>query len=146
MRNEKIEKLISELGVDTITSYLNSNKKQYHFTDIKTYEDAVKVRAVDKDDIIYNTDSEYIVALKQLTHIIKVINGVDNWIKWDGEQPKYYNWFKVSASGGDFVYVNTGCGYYCAFTAVGSRLLFISKDKAEYTAKQFEGLYKKYLL
>jgi hypothetical protein len=146
MKNEKIEKLISELGIDTITSYLNLNKKEYHYTDIKTYEDAVRVLPVNEDDIIYNTDSEYNINLKQLRHVIRAINGVDNWIKWDGEQPKYYNWFKVSASGGDFVCVFTCYGYGCADSGVGSRLLFISKDKAEYTAKQFIELYKKYLL
>ena len=118
--------------------------KDFDYKTIKTYEDAVKARKVDDDDIIYPTDRPHIVAYKKICHIIKVINNgwVPNWS--DNNQRKYFPYFRVSPSGSGF----SGSTYAYDYTAtgVGSRLLTDSSEKALYLANQFQDLYVQYLL
>lgn len=111
---------------------------------IKTYEDAVKVRSIDDDDIIYETDRPHIVAYKKICHIVKTIN--NGWTPdWSNDkQHKYNPYFKVSSSGSDFSV--SSCVYDCASVHVGSRLLTNSSEKALYLAEQFQDLYVQYLL
>lgn len=114
------------------------------FKMIKCYEDAVAICPVDKENTLYDTDSENISALKKLHHITKVIN--NGWTPdWSNEdQYKYNPYFKVSPSGSGF------SGLYCVFsypyTLVGSRLLTDSREKALYLGTQFRDLYEQYLL
>jgi hypothetical protein len=142
---ENLPKHKQELFMKKFDALMNETLDgSYDFKDIKTYEDAVRVKPVIDKDKIFDNDPDYVVALKKLRHIIRVVNGVDNWINWkDGNQAKYYNWFDMD--GGDFGGVNSHYGYYVAITTVGSRLLFISKDKAEYVGKQFIELYRIWL-
>ena len=118
--------------------------KDFDYKTIKTYEDAVKARKVDDDDIIYPTDHPHIVAYKKICHIIKVINNgwVPNWS--DNNQRKYFPYFRVSPSGSGFS--DSYYGYYYTCTGVGSRLLTDSSEKALYLANQFQDLYVQYLL
>lgn len=118
--------------------------KDFDYKTIKTYEDAVKARKVDDDDIIYPTDRPHIVAYKKICHIIKVINNgwVPNWS--DSDQRKYFPWFEVSPSGSGFSDSYFGCSY--TSTRVGSRLLTDTSEKASYLASQLQYLYSQYLL
>ena len=118
--------------------------KDFDYKTIKTYEDAVKARKVDDDDIIYPTDRHHIVAYKKICHIIKVINNgwVPNWS--DSNQRKYFPWFVVSPSGSGF---SASDSDYCySYTSVGSRLVTDTDEKALYLPNQFKDLYIQYLL
>ena len=118
--------------------------KDFDYKTIKTYEDAVKARKVDDDDIIYPTDRPHIVAYKKICHIIKVINNgwVPNWS--DNNQRKYFPYFRVFPSGSGFSVL--GFDFGCTAAFVGSRLLTDSSEKALYLANQFQDLYVQYLL
>jgi len=69
---------------------------------------------------------------------------------WNNDdQWKYFPWFRVKASQDQpagFGFSGTGCDDTGANTCVGSRLCFSSSDLALYAGKQFEELYKDYLL
>ena len=118
--------------------------KDFDYKTIKTYEDAVKARKVDDDDIIYPTDRPHIVAYKKICHIIKVINNgwVPNWS--DNNQRKYFPYFRVFSSGSARSVL--GCDFGCTAAFVGSRLLTDTSEKALYLANQFQDLYSQYLL
>jgi hypothetical protein len=125
---------------ELVADFIDKSIKTWR--DVRTYEDAVEMRPVDEDNIIYPTDRPHIVAFKKLCHIIRVIN--ENWQPdWSNtNQRKWYPWFKLSSgfgfSGSYYDYVN-------ASTAVGSRLCLESEEKSKYTAKQFIGLYEEFL-
>ena len=118
--------------------------KDFDYKIIKCYEDAVTICPVEKENTLYDTDSENISALKKLHHIIKVINNGWNPDWSNKNQYKYNPYFKVSPSGSGF----SVSGYTCDYpsTYVGSRLLTDSSEKALYLGTQFRGLYKQYLL
>ncbi len=84
-----------------------------NWEDIETYEDAVAMRKVDDEDVIYKSDAPYVVALKKLDHIVKTIN--EGWSPaWgDANQPKWYPVFLSSCSG---------------FVSSYSRAYYVSRD------------------
>jgi hypothetical protein len=108
--------------------------------DIDSYEDAVEMRPVDEDDIIYPTDRPHIVALKKLCHITKVVNG--NWEADfnDSKQPKWEQVFLSSGSGFDFSYSFTLYGLRGSI--VGSRLCCASKEQSDFIGQKFTTLFK----
>lgn len=118
--------------------------KDFDYKIIKCYEDAVAICPVEKENTLYDTDSENISALKKLHHIIKVINNGWNPDWSNKNQYKYNPYFKVSPSGSDSSVSN--CGYDCTGMDVSSRLLTDSREKALYLGTQFRDLYEQYLL
>ena len=121
------------------------------YTDIKTFEDACKVLNLDATTIIPDfsffpeSEKEAMIAHCKLVIIAKAINGdwVPDWNDWG--QYKYYPWFKMgSPSGGGFSY--DVCDGWAAYSAVGSRLCFETREMAKYAGKQFEDLYKAYFV
>jgi hypothetical protein len=121
------------------------------YTDIKTFEDACKVLNLDSTTIIPDfslfpkSDKEAMKAHAKLVIIAKAINGdwVPDWNNWD--QYKYYPWFEMgSPSGGGFSYDDYAD--WGAYSAVGSRLCFETREIAKYVGKQFEDLYKVYFV
>lgn len=82
-------------------------------------------------------------AMLKLTMIAKVLN--EGWTPdWsNSSEYKYYPWMKYKAGSG-FSYSGYDCAY--AFTGVGSRLCFKTRELALYAGKQFEDLYKEYFL
>jgi len=107
---------------------------------IESYEDAVEMRPVDEDDIIYSTDRPHIVAFKQLCHITKLVNG--DWIADfnDSDQPKYEQVFLSSGSGFDF---SGSVTYYVSrFSYVGSRLCCKTKEGSDFIGKTFISQFK----
>lgn len=68
----------------------------------------------------------------------------EGWIpNWDdSSEGKYYPWFKMSSSG--FRFDDFGC--WRAISHVGSRLCFKSRKLAEYAGKQFEDVYKQFMI
>ena len=108
--------------------------------DIETYEDAVDMRPVDEDNIIYPTDRPHIVAFKKLCHITKVVNG-----KWTADyaninQRKWEQVFLSSGSGFDFSF--SGSYYDGRISCVGSRLCCETEEKSDFIGKTFLPLFK----
>jgi hypothetical protein len=108
--------------------------------DIETYEDAVEMRPVDEDDIIYSTDRPHIVAFKQLCHITKTVNG--EWIA-DLPNPNQRKWEQVFLSSG------SGFDFSCSYSHyddrcsnVGSRLCAETQEKSDFIGKTFLPLFK----
>jgi len=112
------------------------------YTDIKTFEDACEELNINPGDVINGNDLPDEIAYKKLKVVIKAVN--QGWIPdWsNGNQYKWWPWFNLSSGFGFSV---SAYYYDCTSTAVGSRLCFESKEKSDYTAKQFIDLYEKYL-
>ena len=101
-QNKKIDELVSELGKEEILNYLSNIQKPFEYTDIKSYEDALKFSELDDINTIHDCDTKDIVALKKIRHIFKAIN--NGW-EPDYSNPneyKYYPWFRVLPSGLDY--------------------------------------------
>lgn len=84
------------------------------------------------------------LAYKQLKLIVQAFN--EGWTPdWtNGNQGKYYPWFKMgSPSGGGFSYYD--CADWYADSSVGSRLCFKSSDLAKHAGQLFESIYKDFL-
>ena len=111
------------------------------FRDIKTFEDACKELDISTAQV-FGTETKDEEAYKKLKIIIKAIN--QGWIPgWNNSnQPKYWPYFNLS-SGFGFSY--SGYSYVGTDATVGSRLCFETREKCEYTAKQFIDIYKEFL-
>jgi hypothetical protein len=126
---------------------------------IKTAKDAFKLRGVDIKampdvSMLPKEHSESLIAYYQLFIVTEAINFEENNKVWrpdwnDASEYKYYPWFKVKAdsknpSGSGLSY--GGYGLRGTVTAVGSRLCFVTRERAEYAGKQFADLYAKAFL
>ena len=124
---------------DTFTKQFFSTK----ITDrVQSFEDACKELDIDPDEQYCDRhDSPDDIAYKKLKIIIRALN--EGWKPdWNNSsQPKYWNWFYFDSPGFRFDFA--GCDY--AYSVVGSRLCFKSRELAEYAAKQFLDLYKQFL-
>ncbi|MFA6057256.1 MAG: hypothetical protein WC756_03580 [Taibaiella sp.] len=119
------------------------------FKNIKSFEDACKVNNEDPTclpdvSMLSKEDGEFLINIFKLTKIVKAINGT--WVPDYGnhDQRKYFLWFEIEedyvpGSGGGFSF----CGCADAFSTVGARLVFETREQAEYAAEQFLDLYKK---
>ena len=120
---------------------------------IETFKDACK-KLKRKDvlpdfSMLPEKHQKAFLALFQLVTIIEAINGKwsANWN--DSSQTKYYPWFRIEASEekpSGFSVSCTGYDYTYSATLVGSRLVLKTSADAMYVAKQFEDLYKDWLL
>ncbi|MGK0175653.1 MAG: hypothetical protein ACI9AT_002040, partial [Ulvibacter sp.] len=61
----------------------------------------------------------------------------------DSSEYKYTPWFEMNGSSGFRCHVFVS---WCTYTHVGSRLCFKSKELAEYAGKQFEEVYKDFMV
>lgn len=108
---------------------------------VKTFEDACK--CLGKKSWNYNLFDlpSHVVTYIKLTTIIQALN--EGWIPnfQDKNECKYY---VVSSARGFFTFMYDGAA--CTIVSVGARLLFKSRELAEYAAKQFPELYKQFLL
>ena len=93
-------------------------------------------------------DRESAFAYHQLTIIAVALN--EGWEPdWsNNSQYKYYPWFeyKKGLAGGGSGFSFDVYVYDVSTSTVGSRLVFKSRELAEYAAKQFEDIYNKFLL
>jgi hypothetical protein len=121
------------------------------YTDIKTFEDACKVLALNPKNVVpdfslfYESDRQAMIDHAKLVIIAKAINGewVPDWKDWN--QYKYYPWFEMGSSSGVGFSCDV-CGGWDTDSDVGSRLCFETREQAKYAGKQFEDLYKSYFV
>ena len=123
-------------------------KKSKSSERIKSFEEACLALGLDPTQLpvvanLPEKDQNAIIAFYKLTIIIRALNEgwEPNWKNWD--EYKYYNYFFVR-SGSGFVYSFTHCA--SAYSHLGSRLCFKSRELAEYALSQFKELYLQYLL
>lgn len=125
----------------------------FDYKSITSFEDACAKNNVPTNvpdvSMIPDRLGKFIVAAYKLAIILEAINNgwIPDWSDW--KQYKYYAWFEVKAtkalsSGFGFSY--SDFNYTHSYATVGSRLCTDTSEKALYMAKQFEDLYKDYLL
>lgn len=123
----------------------NTEKKEFDYKLIKSFEDACKKLGIDPLTLpqmegIAGEFIKPILAIYKLIIIFKAINNgwIPDWSNWN--QYKYYPWFEVLSSGFGF----SGTDYLYVYTAtnVGSRLCTDSSEKAIYIAEQFKAEYE----
>ncbi len=115
---------------------------------IRSYEDACSdlgMEPLSASDFMFlpERDRKHAFASHKLTIIIQALNEgwVPNWS--NSNEYKYYGYFRYSGSGSGFSYGVCICGR--AISGVGSRLVFKSRELAEYAGKQFISIYNDYL-
>jgi len=113
---------------------------------IKTYESACKALKLNPKNLpvvskLPKKHKDAIIAHYKLVIIVEALNEgwEPNWSNYD--EYKYHPWFEYKNSGA--VFGGVGSYYYSA--DVGSRLVFKSRDLAEYAARHFIKLYNTYL-
>ncbi len=138
-----------ELTPEQVSSIRKNSEK---ITDrVKTYEDACNILGIKPANALPAFSSSHMVSTHErsvaasckLIIIAEVLN--EGWKPdWnDHNQAKYYPWFKSVGSGSGFAFYDCDCDY--AYSDVGSRLCFKSRELAEYAGKQFESIYNDYL-
>jgi len=119
--------------------------KQFHYTDIKTFEDACEKLNIspilDKFKLL-DEDDKWLIANYKLGIIFKAIN--NGWIPdWNNSNElKYYPYFRMSSDSFDSSYFIG----WCAHSVSGSRLCTYSSEVSDYIGKQFESLYREAFL
>ena len=119
---------------------------EYAVVKIKTFDDAcIECGTTEKEfnDKFSNVGLPLnIISSMKLEIIAKALNGewIPNWE--DSTECKFYPFFKMSPFGFG------GSGYvdWIAFSFTGSRLCFKSKELAKYAGKQFEDIYRSYII
>ena len=115
------------------------------FTDIKTFEDACAALDHCFMQQVDETDDE--LAYRQLKVIVKAIN--EGWTPNmnDTGERKWHPYFLLfDGTSAGFAYSYTYFAPSFAHTFFGSRLCFQSEAKAKHAGKQFEDIYKRFLL
>ena len=113
---------------------------------ILTFEDVLKENGIEASN--FNKELEGLpldeIAYRKVKQIVKAFN--EGWTPdWtNGNEYKYYPWFKMgSPSGVGFSFGD--CDYWYSYSAAGSRLCFKSKDLAIHAGQLFESIYKDFL-
>jgi hypothetical protein len=121
---------------------------------LKTFESACKIEGLDPKGVVPDfsgfpkKDRKSMIAHSKLVIIVRAANRLANGGKeWKPDfdntnQIKYEPWFIKGSSGFRFNVLD----FWASYSYVGSRLCFISREVAEYTAKKFVKIYNEYLL
>ncbi len=120
--------------------------KKRSWNEITTYEIACEECPVDDDDKIYDTDAPHIVSLKKLDHITKVVNGDWKADIYNTNQKKWYQIFKVLASGSGFDFAGSVSVCDISYSGVGSRLSCETEEKSDFIGKQYLDLFKSIII
>ena len=91
---------------------------------------------------------EALVALNELFTIAEAWNKADGFVPdfSDWRQTKWFPWFKYNKDAAGFVFEHTNYTPTYAATHLGSRICFMTSERAEQFGKQFEELYNKVFL
>lgn len=125
--------------------------KLNHFTDVKSFEDALKFKGMKEEDVLpYNNPTDprkvWLNSLAKLELIADVIQ--EGWIAdWSNdEQKKWRCWFEWDTEISAFVFDDSDYVWTGTYAVVGSRLCFENSDKAEYFGQQFIELHNQILI
>jgi len=120
-------------------------KKVINITDrIKTFDDACREIGTteEKFNKLYNNYAYDTLAYEKLKIIIKALN--EGWEPdWSNDnERKWFPYFKGSPFGFD----GTHCAFWSTASSTGSRLCLKSEELAKYCGKQFEHIYREYMM
>lgn len=149
----KAYKRADESGKRLLSDLLGEeNLKLDVMSRIKSYLDAcadiggMKPLTVDNFTFLPPRDRESAFAFHQITIIALALN--EGWEPdWsNSNQYKYSPWFEFNKAGGGSGFSFAGFVFGYSNSTVGSRLVFKSRELAEYAGKQFIDIYNKFLL
>lgn len=131
------------------TKKTDLGKTVFDFRTIKTVEDAMKKCNCSTDQIL-NTDNipeKFKKSIMSGFLLMIVFNAINDG--WEPDfsnqnQYKYFPWPWILSSG--FGFGGSNCSCSLAHSAVGSRLCTNTSEKAIYILKQFDDLWKSWLL
>lgn len=114
---------------------------------VKTLQDALIINGTDPEEFeakCADMDDDE-VAYKEMKEITKALN--EGWEADynNGNQKKWYPWFKV-ASGSGFGFSDTYYRWATTSAYCGARLCFKTEELAEYAGKTFTDIYKRFHL
>lgn len=147
--------LVSNLPLNTMNLSTNNPIQMKITEQVKSYEDICKIDGVDPvQSLPYPnaTDSEEIAvnSFAKVIRINRVLN--EGWKPdWNNDDEyKYYPWFdmetyeKDAGSGSGFSY--GGCLCVDTFSFVGARLVYKSRELAEFAGKTFLSEYRGFMV
>jgi hypothetical protein len=119
---------------------------------VKTYEDICKIDGVDPiKSLPYpdasNPEEQAVNSFAMAIRINRILNEgwQPDWNNWD--ERKYYPWFDMQGEAGSGVGFSCGAyGYGCTHSAVGSRLVFKTRELAEFAGKTFLSVYRGFMM
>ena len=120
------------------------------FDKINTIEDIINILGNDDIDVIHynnlilNNAKKYDIAEYGIILIAKVYN--EGWVPdWsNGNESKWYPWFRWDTSTSRFVFADSDCVYWGTSTYGGSRLCFREERLAAFAANRFPQIYNSY--
>jgi len=119
--------------------------QSYDYKDIKTFGDACNFLGIDRAE--FNKENsllpEDVYAYMQLRLICQALNGGEHMDYSDTDEYKYYPCFNSVGSSSGFSY--DGYAYVLTGSDVGSRLVYKSREIAEYAGRTFIDIYNKYI-
>lgn len=117
-------------------------KQSVTYTDIKTFEDACNYEGIDAK--AFHEQNKHlpddVYAYMQLRIISKALNGGEHMNYDDTDECKYYPYFKAVGSSVGFSYDDCRC--VTTASNVGSRLVYPSREIAEYVGETHLQLYR----
>lgn len=128
----------ADVTTEKVTTGETNEVSTFTYLDITCFNDASKYLDV---EIVQSSDD--IVAYQELKIIVKAINNVDNFPDWGNIwQAKWHPVFKAHPV---FEFIDSVKHDSPNVTTVGSHLVYESKEKSDYAAKQFIEHYKSLL-
>ena len=134
---ETKKKLVSIFGEDCFVENIMER--------VKTFEDACDVLGIEPCEILSLSKTKDGITYEKLKVIARALNQgwVPNWS--DTNERKWHPWFNATGSSG-FGFSASGYDHWYSATCAGSRLCFISEALANYAGRQFESVYKEFMM
>ena len=113
---------------------------------VKTFADALAECGETPEQFRIRTgnDSPDEIAYKMLKVITQALNGGEVMDYKDTKVYKYFPWFNAVGSPAGFSFDGYCCG--SSHSGVGSRLCFKTRELAEHAGKQFESIYRDFMV
>ena len=126
-------------------------KPNDEFTVVRKKHSEIDIQFDDVESLVDDINPKHIEALVALNRLFTI---AEAWNKEDGfvpdfsdwSQNKWYPWFKYDKDAAGFVYAFTDNARLYGTACIGSRLCFMTSERAAQFGKQFAHLYNKVFL
>ena len=153
-----------EIASDEVMDYINYFNKEYEGEYISPFDfvlEEVECNGVNAEITCFEAAKRYLnlkwpnekniaplIALDQLFTIAAAWNKADGFVPdfSDWRQTKWFPWFKYNKDAAGFVFAHTNYTPTYAATHLGSRICFMTSERAEQFGKQFADLFNKVFL
>ena len=164
--NEKVlgEYLSRKVASDELMDYIHYFNKEYEGEYLSPFDfvlEEVECNEVNEEITCFESAKRYLnlkgpnekniaplIALDQLFTIAEAWNKADGFVPdfSDLKQDKWFPWFKYDEDVARFVYANANYSSATANASIGSRICFMTSERAEQFGKQFADLFNKVFL